>query len=121
MVRGHLTGGEELRAAVSVYTGAGLSRVVLGVTNRRVLAIRSGYWSIRDRGLLWADPVEEVALAQRTRDVRVKGAYTGNTYLRLRRADGSELRLNPRSGFAGDHAGTRKNVDRLYVVIPGRF
>ncbi|MCT2593423.1 hypothetical protein LHJ74_26540 [Streptomyces sp. N2-109] len=121
VVRARLAGDEELRAAVSAYTGAGLSRVVVGVTDRRVLAIKSTYWSIRDKGLLWADPLDEVALADLPQEVRMKGAYTGNTYIRIRRADGSKLRLNPRSGFAGDHAGTRSSVERLYSLISGRF
>ncbi|MET7637808.1 hypothetical protein [Streptomyces sp. NPDC005438] len=119
-VRPHLRD-EKVRLAVSCYLGAGLSRAVLAVTDRRVLMVRSAYWSIRDKGLLWADPLEEVALSELPRELRAKGAYTGNTYLRLRRADGSTVKVNPRAGFAGDHDQTRRNVAQLYRLVEGRF
>ncbi|AXK35120.1 hypothetical protein DVA86_23195 [Streptomyces armeniacus] len=121
LMRPHLDRDEKLRAAVSGYTGLGFSRIILGVTDDRVLAVKSGYWSLTDKGLGWADPLDEVALGELPQEVRTKGAYTGNTYIRVRRADGSTLRLNPRNGFAGDHEGTRRNVDALYAAVPGRF
>jgi hypothetical protein len=112
---------ETLKAAMSGYLGAGFRRAVLGVTDRRVLLVRSSYWSISDKGLLWADPVDEVALHGRTLSLYTNGAYTGNTYVRLRRADGSIFRLNPRTHFIGGSDGTPHNVETLYSSIKGRF
>ncbi|WP_367123519.1 hypothetical protein [Streptomyces phytohabitans] len=112
---------ETVKAALPAYTGLGFSRIVLAVTDRRVLAVRSAYWSLKDKGLAWADPVDEVALGELPHELRTKGTYTGNTYVHLRRADGTSLKLNPRNGFAGDHEGTRRNVRALYDAIPTRF
>jgi hypothetical protein len=94
---------------------------VLGVTDRRVLLVKSAYWSVRDKGLLWADPLDQVALANRPGDLYVGLAYSGNTYVRLRRGDHSEFRLNPRTSFIGDADGTRRSVENLYLSIAGRF
>jgi hypothetical protein len=55
---------ETLNVALSCYLGAGFQRAVLGVTDRRVLLVKSAYWSVRDKGLLWADPLDQVALAK---------------------------------------------------------
>jgi hypothetical protein len=54
--------GEEIRAAFSAYTEGGFGRRVVGVTDHRLILIRSGYWSIKDRGPLWADPLDQAAL-----------------------------------------------------------
>jgi hypothetical protein len=112
---------ETLKAAVSCYLGAGLRRAVLGVTDRRVLMVKSAYWSVRDKGLLWADPLDQVALAKRPVELHVGFAYSGNTYVRMRRADKSELRLNPRNSFIGGADVTRRSVEILYSSIEGRF
>lgn len=112
---------ERLKVAVSCYLGAGFQRAVLGVTDRRVLLVRSAYWSLRDKGLLWADPLDQVALARRPVELHVGAAYSGNTYVRLRRADDSTLRLNPRASFIGGADGTRRGVEALYSSIKGRF
>lgn len=120
VLRPHLRD-EPLKAAVSGYLGAGLRRAVLGVTDRRVLLVRSSYWSISGKGLLWADPLDEVALGELPTELHVGTAYTGNTYIRIRRADGSTFRMNPRTGFVGGHDDTRRNVRALYAAIEGRF
>lgn len=112
---------EPLKVAVSGYLGAGFRRAVLGVTDRRVLLVRSTYWSIGGKGLLWADPLDEVALGDMPRELHMSGAYTGNTYIRIRRADGSRLRLNPRTSFIGGGDDTRRNVSALYAAVEGRF
>jgi hypothetical protein len=51
----------------------------------------------------------------------MNGAYTGNTYVRIRRADGSTFRLNPRTNFIGGGDGTRRSVETLYASVKGRF
>ncbi|MCX4902890.1 hypothetical protein [Streptomyces sp. NBC_00878] len=112
---------ETLKVALSGYLGAGFRRAVLGVTDRRVLLVKSAYWSVRDKGLLWADPLDEVSLADRPLEFYVNGAYTGNTYVRIRRADGSTFRLNPRTNFIGGSDGTRRSVETLYSSVKGRF
>ncbi|GGX80041.1 hypothetical protein [Streptomyces fructofermentans] len=112
---------ETLKAALSGYLGAGFRRVVLGVTDRRVLLVRSSYWSISNQGLLWADPLDDLALGRRPRELHMNGSYTGNTYVRIRRADGSTFRLNPRTGFIGGSDGTHRSVEALYSSIEGRF
>ena len=112
---------ETLKVALSGYLGAGFRRAVLGVTDRRVLLVKSAYWSVRDKGLLWADPLDEVALGGSPTEFYVNGAYTGNTYVRIRRADGSKFRLNPRTNFIGGSDGTRRSVETLYSSVKGRF
>ncbi|MFD9189106.1 hypothetical protein ACFWCA_12870 [Streptomyces phaeochromogenes] len=112
---------ETLKVALSGYLGAGFRRAVLGVTDRRVLLVRSAYWSISDKGLLWADPLDEVALGGRPNELHMNGAYTGNTYVRIRRADGSAFRLNPRTSFIGGSDDTRRSVETLYSSVKGRF
>ncbi|WP_327394243.1 hypothetical protein OG418_03910 [Streptomyces phaeochromogenes] len=112
---------ETLKVALSGYLGAGFRRAVLGVTDRRVLLVRSAYWSISDKGLLWADPLDEVALGGKPNELHMNGAYTGNTYVRIRRADGSTFRLNPRTSFIGGSDDTRRSVETLYSSVKGRF
>ncbi|WP_329426532.1 hypothetical protein OG339_40490 [Streptosporangium sp. NBC_01495] len=43
----------------------------------------------------------------------VSGANTGNAHIKLRRADGSQVTLNPRSSFAGRTASAENNVKVL--------
>lgn len=112
---------ETLKAALSGYLGAGFRRGVLGVTDRRVLLVKSAYWTVSDRGLLWADPLDAVALGNRPIEFYASGAYTGNTYVQIRRADGSKFRLNPRTNFIGGSDGTRRSVETLFSLIKGRF
>jgi hypothetical protein len=112
---------ETLKVALSGYLGLGFRRAVLGVTDRRVLLVKSAYWSIRDKGLLWADPLDKVALGGRPIELHVNGAYTGNSYVRIRRADGSTFRLNPRANFIGGSDGTRRSMETLYSSVKGRF
>ena len=111
---------ETLNVALSCYLGAGFQRAVLGVTDRRVLLVKSAYWSVRDKGLLWADPLDQVALAKRTVSLYAGFAYSGNTYVRMRHANDVKFRLNPRASFFGAD-GTQRNVEILYSSIKGRF
>lgn len=118
---GHAGPGEPVRAAFSAYTGGGLGRRVVAVTDSRLILIRSGYWSITDRGLLWADPLDQVALRNSYEVWRTNGLDTGNAYLTIRRADGSTLRLNPRGGFFGQTGSAAAAIEQLYSLVPGRF
>jgi hypothetical protein len=43
----------------------------------------------------------------------VSGANTGNAHIKLRRADGSQVTLNPRNSFAGRTASAENNVKVL--------
>ncbi|MGX1908380.1 hypothetical protein ACWIID_05905 [Streptomyces phaeochromogenes] len=86
-----------------------------------MLLVKSAYWSVRTRGLLRADPLDEVALGGDATEFYMSGAYTGNTYIRIRRADGSRFRLNPRTNFIGGSDGTRRSVEILYSSVKGRF
>ena len=112
---------ETLKVALTGYLGAGFRRAVLGVTDRRVLPVGSAHWSVRDKGLLWAEPLDEVAPGDRPTEFHMSGACTGNTYVRIRRADGSTLRLNPRTNFIGGSDGTRSSVEALFASVEGRF
>ena len=113
--------GEDVRAAFSAYTGGGLGRRVVGVTDRRLILIKSGYWSITDKGLLWADPLDQVALKDSYEVWRTNGLNTGNAYVTIRRADQNTLRLNPRSSFIGQTHSAASSIERLYSLISGRF
>ncbi|MDA0565879.1 hypothetical protein LG943_16390 [Streptomonospora sp. S1-112] len=112
---------EEVRAAFSAYTGGGFGRRVVGVTDHRLILVKSGYWSITDKGLLWADPLDRVALKGGYEVWLTSGVNTGNAYVTVRRADGSTLRLNPRSGFVGRTDSAAANIAKLYSLVPGRF
>lgn len=121
IIRTHTRGDEQVKAALTAYTGLGLKRIILGVTDRRVLAVKTPYSSIKDNGLLWADPIDQVSLRNIARELYVGVANTGNTYLKLRRSDGSQLRFNPRESFVGNTSSATNNVELLYSLIPGRF
>lgn len=112
---------EKVHAAFSAYTGSGLGRRVVGVTNHRLILIRSGYWSITDKGLLWADPLDQLALKDSYEVWRTNGLNTGNAYLTIRRADQSTLRLNPRNSFVGQTGSAASNIEKLYSLVHGRF
>ncbi|MGP4009945.1 hypothetical protein [Streptomyces sp. 4N124] len=113
--------GEEIRAVLSAYTGGGFGRRVVGVTNHRLILIKSGYWSITDKGLLWADPLDQVALKDSYEVWLTNGMNTGNAYLTIRRADQSTLRLNPRDSFVGRTGSAASNIEAFYSLIPGRY
>ena len=121
VIEGYLEDGEKVTVACTAYITLGLERIVLGVTDQRVLAVKSAYFSISDKGLLWDDPVDEVALSETNRELYMNGANTGNTYLKLRRADGSELSFNPRERFIGKTRSASANVELLYSALPRRF
>ena len=121
IISGYTDPGEKVRAAFSAYVNAGLRRWVVGVTDQRLIVVKSGYWSISDKGLLWADPVDKIALDEQYSVWLTKGLNTGNAYLRIRRADGGTVKLNPRNGFVGQTGSAEDNIKRLYALVPGRF
>lgn len=112
---------EEVQLAFSAYTGTGLGRRVVGVTTRRLTVIKSGYLSVSDKGLLWAEPLDSVALKDNYTRWHTGGIYTGNSYVTIRRGDGSTVRLNPRSSFWAGRDAADGNIVALYSKIPGRF
>ncbi|MDA1361801.1 hypothetical protein O1R50_19390 [Glycomyces luteolus] len=117
----HLQSGESVRCAFSAWVRAGLARRVLGVTDRRVIMVRSAYWRLSDKGLLWADPIDQVALHGTYGVLLLNGLNTGNAYVRLRRADGTTVTFNPRSSFVGNTESAVRNVERLFDLVPGRL
>lgn len=121
IIRSYTRGEEKVHAAFPAYVRMGTKKILMGVTDTRVIAVKTPYGSVKDGGLLWADPIEDVALRAIARELYVGTANTGNTYLQLRRADGSTLRFNPRESFVGNTPSATNNVARLYELIPGRF
>jgi hypothetical protein len=113
--------GEEVRAALAGYTNAGLRRRVIGVTDRRLVVVRSGYWSLSDKGLLWAEDLEQVALHDSYSVWTTGLTNTGNAYLGIRRSDGRVMKLNPRNSFIGQTRSAEDNIKLLYKLIPGRY
>lgn len=114
--------GEKIHTAFAAYTGSGFRRRVVGVTDRRLLVVKSRYWSLKDKGLLWADPLDQIALREGFSVWRTAGVDTGNTYVTIRRADQSTFRLNVRSGFFGrTEPATLRHIETLHSLIPGRF
>ncbi len=96
----YLQPGETLRGAVPAFTGGGFGRVILGVTERRVLLVKSSYSRFTDRGLLWADDARQVRLVPKVVMTRAPGqGMSGNAYVTLTRADGTKVDLNIRRGF----------------------
>lgn len=121
IVAGYIEPGEEICAVFSAYTGGGFGRRVVGVTDRRFILIKSGYWSITDKGLLWADPLDLVALKGNYQVWLTNGINTGNAYLAVRRADQSTLLLNPRESFIGGTGSAASNIETLYSLVSGRY
>jgi hypothetical protein len=121
IVADHAEPGEQVRLAFGAYVNAGLARRIIGVTDRRLIVIGSGYFALSAKGLLWADPIGEVALDDKYTVWIMNGANTGNAYVRIRRADGSMFTCNPRDSFAGRSASAENNIRRLPDLIPGRF
>lgn len=75
------------------------------------MLIKGGYWSITDKGLLWADPLDLVALKDSYQVWLTNGLNTGNAYLAIRRADQSTLILNPRNSFIGESGSAASNIE----------
>jgi hypothetical protein len=117
----YLEPSEVLRAAFSAYTKIGLGRRVIALTGVRMLVLKSSYWSITDKGLLWADPLEQLALPGSYSIWLTEGFNTGNAYVRIRRPDGSILQLNPRNSFIGQIDSAAANIELLYSLIPNRY
>lgn len=94
--------GEDVRGAFSAYSAWGLRRRVIGVTDQRFMLISSRYWSLRGRRLLWADPVQQIALSETLPWFLAFTPPTGqlgNTYLRVRRANGTRPSAEAEIGF----------------------
>jgi hypothetical protein len=121
IVAQYLNEGERIRLAFSAYTGMGLARRVVGVTTERFLFIKSRYASVSDKGLLWAEPLAGVALAESYERWHTNFVYTGNSYVTVRRGDGQVEILNPRSGFWGGGSSADDAIQALYAVIANRF
>ncbi len=118
-VEPHLEPGEVVRLVVTGYSGM-TARVILGVTDRRVLAVRSAYWMVKGKGLMWADPLSAVKILGKPSETKVGpqglGQKSGNVYVTLQRADGKKFVFNPRNGFFA-HGGAA-NAKRLSDAIP---
>jgi hypothetical protein len=107
----HYTEADEvIREVFAGYSGSGLRRRVLGVTAKRVIVVNGGYGSVKDKGLLWQDPVEQVALLEEVAPGLVK----------IQRSTGRFENFNPTSSFFGGKQDFLVNVDRLFAAIPGR-
>jgi hypothetical protein len=76
-----------------------LGRRVVGVTSRRLVVIKSRCVPVSDKGLLWAEPLANLALKDNYTRWHTSGIHTGNSYATIRRSDGSTVMLNPRSSF----------------------
>ena len=114
--------GEHVRGAFSAYSAWGLRRRVIGVTDQRFMLISSRYWSLRGRRLLWADPVQQIALSETLPwflAITPPTGQLGNTYLRVRRANGRKVTLNVRQSFIGRHSSGTETIDALFEMLPG--
>jgi hypothetical protein len=120
IIAGYTEPGESVRMAFNAYVSAGLQRRVVGVTERRLVVVRSGYFSPSGKGLLWADPIDQVALHDSYSVWVNSGLNTGNAYIRIRRADGSVVKFNPRDSFFGKTSSAETNIKKLFTLIPGR-
>lgn len=117
----YLQEGESLRAAISAYLGLGFTRAVIAMTDRRVLCVRSRFWSLADKGLWWADPIDQVTLADEVRKLYGDlSSIGGQLYLTLRRADGTEINVNPMPSFYAKLPATKQQAKKLLEAIPGR-
>ncbi|WP_203870445.1 hypothetical protein [Plantactinospora endophytica] len=121
IVSRYVDAGEKIRLAFSAYTGGGLGRRVVGVTTHRLVVVKSGYASVGDKGLLWTEPLDNVALKDNFSRWHTGGVYTGNSYVTVRRGDGSTVQFNPRSSFWGGRGAADANIAALYSAVPGRF
>jgi hypothetical protein len=121
IVARYMEAGEAVGLAFSAYTRSGLGRRVVGLSTRTFVVVKSRYWSVSDAGLLWAEPLADIALEDVYTRWHTNGFYTGNSYATIRRGDGSRFALNPRSGFWGGRHAADDNITALYAKIPGRF
>ncbi|MEU4229998.1 hypothetical protein AB0F17_37385 [Nonomuraea sp. NPDC026600] len=120
IIASHIEPGESVQTAFTAYVNAGLRRRVIGATDRRLIVVRSGYFSLSDKGLSWADPLDQVALYGSYSVWLKSGLNTGNAYVRIRRANGSTVTFNPRNSFIGQTGSAEANIKKLFALIPGR-
>lgn len=120
----HVQPAEVLHGAVPAFTGGGFGRRIVGVTDRRVLMIKSSYLRFSDGGLLWADDVDHVRLSPDVIKTNAAGDFdsvpSGNAYMTLARADGTLVELNVRRGFLFLPQ-TDRHLATLFGLIPGRI
>ena len=127
IARNYTERGELLQAQFHAWRSFrhGYRRWVIAVTNRRLIAIRCTFWRLNDGGLMWADPVDEVAL-RRGRALRrngyavfrnIKRFDTGNVYVQVRRATGRRATVV----FYGEIDEGVRNAETMYALIPSRF
>lgn len=83
--------------------------------------VKSGYASVSDRGLLWTEPLDGIALKDGYTRWHTDGIYAGNSYVTIRRGDGSRVKFNPRGSFWGGRRAADEIIPQLYAAIPGRF
>ncbi len=113
--------GESVQAAFSAYTEIRLGRRVIGVTDRRFLLVKSSYWAVNARRLLWADPIQRVALREKYPWHQVVSPMSksgGNSYLEIRRATGETVTLNMRQFFVGRHSSGDETITALRSLVP---
>jgi hypothetical protein len=113
--------GEQILLACCAYTNAGLQRRVLGVTDRQMIMVKSHYFQLSDRGLLWADSVDQVALSNNVQYGDQLERRSGNVYVCIRRPNGQLVIVNPRRPGRWHNYSARQNTARLYALVPGRF
>ena len=101
IVERHAEPGEHVRGTFCAYAW-GIGRRVIGVTDQRFMLIKSRYWSVHGRRLLWADPIEKVALREHApwfTYMTPTGGQRGNSYLHIRRASGRKPTVKLEAGL----------------------
>jgi len=122
IVERHAEPGEHVRGTFCAYAW-GIGRRVIGVTDQRFMLIKSRYWSVHGRRLLWADPIEKVALREHASwftYMTPTGGQRGNSYLHIRRASGRKPTVNSRQAFIGRHSSADEAIDALCTLGPTR-
>ena len=119
----YLEPGEVLHGTVPAFTGGGFGRLIIAITDRRLLMIKSSYSHFTDRGLLWADDISTVRISSQVVQTMGAGAgrnfKSGNSYVTLERADGGQVKLNIRRGFLFFPESDR-HLKTLFTLVPGR-
>lgn len=121
LIASYLESGERILLACNAWVG--LRRRVLGVTDHRMIMVKSHYYRRSDRGLLWGDPVDDVALSNHVKFGDYHKTHNGNVYVQIRRPNGQIVTVNPRKPGLAYHTkhSARDNTARLYALVPGRF
>jgi hypothetical protein len=120
MASKYVAADEHLINVITAYTSGGFGRRILAVTDRRLIMVKSAYWIVRDKGLIWAEDPATLALGGATRTL-VNGGESGNLYVTIRRAIGLRDALNVIPIFIGKTRAGAANAQVLYSAIQGRF